>query len=152
MNFEAGCALIETALTGTVRRDIVADAAMSKDFGQALLRLRESMRANVWSAGSQRINLERIVNAFDDRTRQDGFHVLHDWDGKADKVNEDIIPVDVLTYLMRLRGAEAPDERTLAILVDYYFFHILALFSLRIWDEGDADAHLDRLNHLIREL
>jgi hypothetical protein len=37
-------------------------------------------------------------------------------------------------------------------LVDYYFFHILALFSLRIWDEGDADANLDRLHQLLRAL
>ena len=152
MNFDAGCAQVEAALTGTIRREIAAEAAASKDFGQALLRLRDSMRANVWSAGAQRINLERIVNAFDRRTRQDGFHVLHDWDGKADKVNEDIIPVDVLTYVMHLRGVKAPDERALAILIDYYFFHILAVFSLRIWDEGDADANLDRLDHLIREL
>jgi hypothetical protein len=152
MNFDAGCALIEAALTGTARRDIAADAAASKNFGQALLRLRDSMRANVWSGGSQRINLERIVNAFDIRTRHDGFHVLHDWDGKADKVNEDTIPVDVLTYLTHRRGEEPPDRRALAILVDYYFFHVLALFSLRIWDEGDADANLDRLGHLLRAL
>jgi hypothetical protein len=152
MNFDAGCALIETALTGASRRDIAADAATSKDFGQALVRLRDSMRANAWSAGPQRINLERIVNTFDVRTRHDGFHVLHDWDGKADKVNEDIIPVDVLNYLVHRRGGEAPDQRALAILVDYYFFHVLALFSLRIWDEGDADANLDRLSHLLRVL
>jgi hypothetical protein len=152
MNFDAGCALIETALTGPARREIAADAATSKDFGQALLRLRDSMRANAWSAGSQRINLERIVNAFDIRTRHDGFHVLHDWDGKADKVNDDIIPVDVLDYLMHRRGAEPLDQRALAILVDYYFFHVLALFSLRIWDEGDADANLDRLSRLLRAL
>ena len=152
MNFDAGCALIETALTGSARRDIAADAATSKDFGQALLRLRDSMRANAWSAGSQRINLERIVNAFDIRTRHDGFHVLHDWDGKADKVNDDIIPVDVLNYLVHRRGGEPPDQRALAILVDYYFFHVLALFSLRIWDEGDADANLDRLSRLLRTL
>jgi hypothetical protein len=152
MNFDAGCALIETALTGPARRDIAADAATSKDFGQALLRLRDSMRANAWSAGSQRINLERIVNAFDIRTRHDGFHVLHDWDGKADKVNDDIIPVDVLDYLVHRRGGEPPDQRALAILVDYYFFHVLALFSLRIWDEGDADANLDRLSRLLRAL
>jgi hypothetical protein len=152
MNFDAGCALIETALTGASRRDIAADAATSKDFGQALVRLRDSMRANAWSAGPQRINLERIVNTFDVRTRHDGFHVLHDWDGKADKVNEDIIPIDVLNYLVDRRGGEAPDQRALAILVDYYFFHVLALFSLRIWDEGDADANLDRLSHLLRVL
>jgi hypothetical protein len=152
MNFDAGCALIEAALIGTARSDMAADAASSKDFGRALMRLRDSMRANVWSAGSQRINLARIVNGFDLRARHDGFHVLHDWDGKADKVNEDIIPVDVLTYLMHLRGEQPPDQRALAILVDYYFFHILALFSLRIWDEGNADANLDRLGRLLRAL
>jgi hypothetical protein len=152
MNFAAGCAQIEAALTGTTRGEVVADAAAASDFGRALLRLRESMRANVWSAGAQRLNLERIVNAFDVRTRHDGFHVLHDWDGKADRVNEDIIPVDVLNYLVHRRGGEPPDARALAILVDYYFFHLLALFSLRIWDEGDADANLDRLHGLLLAL
>ena len=36
---------------------------------------------------------------------QCGFHLLHDWDGKADRVNEDIIPVDVLHFLGVKRGA-----------------------------------------------
>jgi len=111
MNFDAGCALIETALAGATRRDIAAEAATAKDFGQALLLLRDHMRANVWPAGRQRVNLERIVNAFDTRTRHDGFHVLHDWDGKADRVNDDIIPVDVLVYLMHLRRADASGTR-----------------------------------------
>jgi hypothetical protein len=110
------------------------------------------MRANAWPVAAQRIDLERIVTAFDRSTRQDGFHVLHDWDGKADRVNEDTIPVDVLTYLIERRGGQAPDRRALAILVDYHFFHILALFSLRIWDEGDADANLDRVSRLLAAL
>jgi hypothetical protein len=152
VNFDAGCALIESALTGPARREIVAEAAAAKDFGRALVRLRDHMRANVWPAAAQRIDLERIVNAFDRTTRQDGFHVLHDWDGKADRVNEDTIPVDVLTYLIEWRGGQAPDGRALAILVDYHFFHILALFSLRIWDEGDADANLDRVSRLLTAL
>src|SRR5262249_36810177 len=88
----------------------------------------------------------------DRSTRQDGFHVLHDWDGKADRVNEDTIPVDVLHYLIDRRGAQAPDARALAILADYYFFHVLTLFSLRLWDEGDADANLDRVSQLLTAL
>ena len=152
MTFDDGCALIESALTGPARREIVAEAAAAKDFGRALVRLRDHMRANVWPAAAQPINLERIVNSFDRATRQDGFHVLHDWDGKADRVNDDTIPVDVLTYLIERRGGQAPDERGLAILVDYHFFHILALFSLRIWDEGDADANLDRVSRLLTAL
>jgi len=152
VTFDAGCALVESALTGPARREIVAEASVAKDFGRALVRLRDHMRANVWPAASQRIDIERIVNAFDRTTRQDGFHVLHDWDGKADRVNEDTIPVDVLTYLIERRGGQAPDPRALAILVDYHFFHILALFSLRIWDEGDADANLDRVGRLLTAL
>src|SRR3954469_16395735 len=104
MTFNDGCLLIEAALAADTRRAIAAEAAASKDFGQALLRLRDSMRANVWPAGSPRINLERVVNSFDLRTQREGFHVLHDWDGKADKVNEDTIPVDVLNYVMHRRG------------------------------------------------
>ena len=75
--------------------------------------------------------------------------MLHDWDGKADHVNDDIIPVDVLDYLTTQRGGEPPDAAALAILLDYYFFHLLALLSLRIWDDGDADANLDRLDALL---
>ena len=152
MTFDDGCALVESALTGPARREIVADAAAAKDFGRALVRLRDHMRANVWPAAAQQINLERIVNSFDRTTRQDGFHVLHDWDGKADRVNEDTIPVDVLSYLIGRRGGQSPDARGLAILVDYHFFHILALFSLRIWDEGDADVNLDRVSRLLTAL
>jgi hypothetical protein len=40
----------------------------------------------------------RFVKEFDATTRSEGFHVLNDWDGKADRVNEDTIPVDVLNY------------------------------------------------------
>ena len=111
----------------------------------ALLRLRDSMRSHAWKAGGRQLNFGRIVKTFDRRTRDDGFHVLNDWDGKADTVNEDIIPVDVLHYLIDTRGGDPVDRLALAILLDYYFFHLLALLSLRIWDDGDADANLDRL-------
>ena len=47
------------------------------------------------------------------------------------------------------RGADPLDAAALAILLDYYFVHLLALFALRIWDEGDPDANLDRLNALL---
>ena len=84
MNFDAGCALVESALTGPARREIVAEAAAAKDFGRALVRLRDHMRANIWPAAAQRIDLERIVNTFDRTTRQDGFHegVAHQGDAR----------------------------------------------------------------------
>ena len=152
VSFDGACALIETALKGATRREILAGVSDAKDFTQALRRLRGGMRANAWKADGQKIDLDEAVKKYDRKTRQDGFHVLHDWDGRADHVNDDIIPVDVLDYLIVQRGAEPPDATALAILLDYYFLNLLALFSLRIWDEGDPDANLDRLNDLLAEL
>src|SRR5262249_25206568 len=150
--FDDACAALQTAPTGPFRRTIVSEIADSKDFRSALLRMRDGMRSHSWQIGSQHLSLGRAVKSFDQRTREDGFHVLHDWDGKADTVNEDIIPVDVLHYVAGRRGDEPPDSRALAILLDYYFVHLLALLSVRIWDDGDGDANLDRLDRLLREL
>jgi len=35
------------------------------------------------------------------------------------------------------------------VLIDYYFMHVLSLLSLRIWDEGDADANLATVDRLL---
>jgi hypothetical protein len=156
--FDLGCTLIERALQG--RRDILDDVSAARDFGKALVRLRDSMRGDVWSvpghgsgpAAGADVRLNRYVARWDSRTRQDGFHVLHDWDGKAEKVNPDTIAVDVLNYLAQRRGAGPIDRVALAVLLDYYFVNLLALVSLRVWDEGDADANIDRLADLLRAL
>jgi hypothetical protein len=150
--FDRACALVETALGGRTRQDIVIDLSESTSLRGALLRLRDAMRANAWRSGRHRINLDSIIKKFDRATRRDGFHVLHDWDGQADRVSESTIPIDVLDYLIVERGAGPPDRRVLAILLDYYFLHVLALLSLRIWDEGHADDNLDRVNQLLRDL
>jgi len=152
VSFDDACALLETALAGAIRREIVAGLVEAKDFAHALRRLRGAMRAHAWKSGAVRVDLDEVVAKYDRRTRQEGFHVLHDWDGKADHVNPDIIPVDVLDYVAAQRGAQPPDAAALAILLDYYFLHLLALFSLRIWDEGDPDANLDRLDVLLGQL
>jgi len=151
-SFEEACALVEIVLTGSVRQEMVTEVSHATDLRAALLRLRDSMRSHAWKAGAQTIALGQSVKAFDARTRDEGFHVLHDWDGKADTVNEDIIPVDVLHYLIDNRGAEPADRTAIAILVDYYFFHLLTLLSLRIWDDGMADDNLDRLDGLLHLL
>ncbi len=153
VSFDAACALIEPALGGGARREILAGLSGGvRAFEEALWRLRGAMRTHTWKVGGRRLELDEVVAKYDRRTRQDGFHVLHDWDGKADHVNDDIIPVDVLDFLIARRGSDAPDAVSLSILLDYYFLHLLSLFALRIWDEGDPDANLDRLNVLLEAL
>jgi hypothetical protein len=150
--FQAVCSLIEELLGGEARRALVAELAAAGDCRAALLRLRDSMQSHAWKIGPRRIALGRFVKALDALTRVEGFHVLNDWDGKADRVSENTIPVDVLDYLMAQRGSDAPNAASLAILLDYYLANVLALCALRIWDDGDADANLDRVNGLLRQL
>lgn len=151
MSFDQACGLVENALRGGVRKEIVAGLS-AKTLGASLLQLRDAMRANRFRAAGQQIFLERAVTAFDGRTRAEGFHILHDWDGVAQQTNPDIIPVDVLHFLADQRGAEASSEIELAILLDYYFMHVLALLTMRVWDDGDPNENYDRLNAMVAEL
>ena len=144
--------MLEEVLSGATRPSIVADAGREATLGSALLKLREGMRTNVWSLGDHPFDLARVIQKYDRKTRRNGFHVLNDWDGIADKVNDDIIPVDVLHYVIDRRGDEPVTPSTLAVLLDYYFMHLLALMTLRVWDEGDADANLDRVDALLAQL
>jgi hypothetical protein len=152
ITFDHACTLVGSALTGTARHDIVAELTKAKDLGTGLLKLRDAMRANTFKAGPHQIFLDRMIRAFDGRTRAEGFHILHDWDGASQQVNPDIIPVDVLHFLVNQRGTDDAGTIEAAILLDYYFMHVLALLSMRVWDEGDPDANLDRLSGLLAEL
>ena len=150
--FESTCALLDQALAGPLRRQVVADVSGARNLGAALLQLRDSMRAHVWKSGATRVDLNKPIHAYDVLTREEGFHALNDWDGIADHVNEDNIPVDVLHYLAEKQGDEPVNETSLLILIDYYFMHLLSLLALRVWDEGDADENLGRLDALLEAL
>ena len=143
VDFTTACSLVHAALDGDARARLVADLARSKPFGRALGRLREHLRSNTFDA---------FIPPFDHRTRQEGFHALHDWDGRAEQVVGEMIPVDMLDYVERNRGEWQTDARGLAILLDYYYFHVLSLLALRIWDEGSADENLDRVGELLAML
>ena len=151
ITFDQAAGLVEAALQGNTRREIVAGFS-AKTLGASLAGLRDAMRAHRFRAGGRQIFLERAVTSFDGRTRADGFHILHDWDGVAQRTNPDIIPIDVLHFLAAQRGADPSSDVELAILLDYYFMHVLALLTLRIWDDGDPDENLARLNAMVREL
>lgn len=150
--FDEACALVEGVLRGPMRQTIVAEASTAKSAAQAMARLRDSMRADVWGSGRSRVDLAGAIAAFDQRVRADGFHAIHDWDGKAERVNQDTIAIEVLGYALAHRGEGPPDRRVLAMIVDYYFLYVLALLSLNVWEEGDADARLDRLDRLLVDL
>lgn len=132
-SFDQACAIVEAALGPGARAELAR---------RPLTELRAAMRAHAWAP---------FAPDFDAQGRREGFHALHDWDGRADAVTPEIIPVDVLDWLARVSPA-ARTERSSRLLLDYYFLHILSLLSLRIWDSGDADANLEGLDALVRAL
>ncbi len=145
------CHLVDQVID--VRPDILAFAGDARTLEQALLRLREGMRTHAWHVGARPLDLGPAIADYDGRTRRDdGLHALNDWDGVADRVNDDTIAVDVLGYVVRVRGQERPHPATLAILLDYYLMYLLALLTLRAWDEGRADEQLDLVDALLTKL
>jgi len=141
---------LEALLAGAMRREYADElASSSPTMGDALGHLRLAMRTHTWGHLGQRASMVRAVSTCDRRTRAEGFHALHDWDGVADHVNPEIIPVDVLDFVRRVRGQGPPDSTTLSILADYYFFHVLSLLALRVWDTDDPDGALGRVGALL---
>jgi hypothetical protein len=150
--FDEVCDTLADALSSALRTDVVTQLSTSADMATALRRLRDPLRSDVWRFGDATLTLAVAVREYDRKTRDEGFHALHDWDGVAVHVNAETIPVDVLDYIATQRAEDPFDPVAPAILIDYYFLHILSLLSLRIWDEGDADANLVRLDELLRLL
>jgi hypothetical protein len=152
--FHEACAVLRDVLNGEARNAIVAEVSRAKSFDRAVRRLRDGMRAHRFDAHEDSIPSLRFVKAFDQRTRQDGFHVLHDWDGKQDRFNADIIPVEVATIVERLARPTGETERRIAlrVLLDYYFLYLVALVAMRAWDEGDPNTNLEAAGELLGAL
>lgn len=150
-SFGEACLALEDALAGDLRRDLLAEVSKAKTFDRSARYLRDGMRAHRFEAPGRTGFHGSWVRAFDRLTREDGFHALNDWDGKADRFNDDIIPVEVANFAERILQPADPlaRERALAILLDYYFLHLLALAALRAWDEGDPNANLDVIGRLL---
>jgi hypothetical protein len=150
--FEQTCAILDSALQGSARQEMVDEFAAAKSLGAGLALLGQAMRANQFRVRGHQIFLDRAITSYDGRTRAEGFHILHDWDGVAQRTNPDIIPIDVLHFLAEQRGTEPAGRVELAILLDYYFMHVLALLTMRIWDAGDPDENLARIDALLAAL
>lgn len=152
MAFSDLCNLIAPVLSGPARHDIIDAAARAPKLSDALTALGASMSADTFQSKNGPIKLARLLKHFDALTCAEGFNALHDWDGVAARISETTIPMDVLRFVAALRQNDATDRRVLAIVLDYYFLHLLSLMSLRIWDSGDANANLDRLGELVAHL
>ena len=145
---------LDEVLDGPDRGRILDEVCKARTFDRAVRHLRDGMRAHRFESGGAPVFSGRWVKALDQATRRDGFHALNDWDGKADRFNDDIIPVEVANFAERMiRPADHGKARAaLAILLDYYFLHLLGLLSLRAFDDGDPNLNLDAATRLLGHL
>ena len=153
VTFDTAAGQLEELLRGSARGEIL-DALLNAGGSEtALARLRHAMRTHTFPAAAEKksINLRKIVDSLDARTRREGLHVLQGWDYVAHRFPDDIAPVLLLDYCARA-GAANDTRKSLAILLDQYFLALLSLLAVRSWDEGDANANLDRVTGLLREL
>jgi len=140
--------LIEHALG---RRREIVDALVSAK-GGPLQALRAAMRRNAFDAAGERVDLQSVVARLDARSRQEGLHLVQAWDFGRHVFTDDSVPVLLLDYCTRLPARKADDRAAVALLLDQYFITVLSLLAVRAWDEGDANANLDRVTALIGAL
>lgn len=110
------------------------------------------MRAHVFRGRFSPLVLDGFVRDFDVRTREDGFHVLHSWNHLEHHFTRENTPVLMLDRFAKEWSAARATPRVQALLLDHYFFHVLALMVMRAWDEGDPNRNLDRVTGLLRHL
>jgi len=119
---------------------------------RALAYLTERMRAHAWRAGEIDVAIGDVIDALDRATRLEGFHVLHDWNGKADAVTANTIAIDAVEFASDLVGDRPVSRDAIALALDYYFLYLLALVAMRSWDAGEPGANLDRVTRLLQHL
>jgi hypothetical protein len=150
--FDRACVALAAALDSPLRGALVDAAARQPTMARALAYLVERMRAHAWRAGVIDVALGDVVHDLDRATRLEGFHVLHDWNGKADAVTANTIAIDAVEFASGLIGDRPVNRDALALAHDYYFLYLLALVAMRSWDDGEPGSNLDRVTRLLGHL
>jgi hypothetical protein len=110
------------------------------------------MRTHTFPVSTAALSLRPLVDTLDARTKKEGLHVLQGWDFVAHRFPDDIAPVLLMDFCARSGVAALAARPALAILLDQYFLALLSLVAVRAWDDGDANANLDRVSALLSEL
>lgn len=140
---------LEGLLTGPARAEIRSSLGAG-DLPTRLKRLRRAMNEHTLEGTPP--GMAKVVRRLDVRTRKDGFHCLNSWDHQTHRFTEDITPVLLLDFFVRTKVQDPDADFTVALLVDYYFLHLLALAAMRVWDSDDPGAAMGRVTRLLEKL
>ena len=152
ITYADACDALDAALTSGARDEMLDALESAGDFVSACAVLRSAMRAHAFSTAAGGVELQRIVQTFDNRARRSGLHVLQSWDYRAHEFSDEILPVLMLDRCAVLRVPSENRRAALSVLLDHYFTSLLGLMATSAWDEGDANENLDRVDQLLRTL
>ncbi|MEM7416262.1 MAG: hypothetical protein AAF389_12235 [Gemmatimonadota bacterium] len=138
---------VETLLADGGRARVLDEVTERGSFEDHLRRLRTRMGEHGF--GSDAKALSKCVRRLDNRTRQDGFRVLHAWDHQEHAFSRDVVPALLLDFFVRSEVDSKEPRTVLGILLDYYFLHLLALAAMRAWDTDDPDSTMGRVHDLL---
>src|SRR3954465_2689916 len=137
------CEIIAETLAPGVRQDILESLHATNGQEESLQRLRRAMRSHAFPSDGVTRSLARVVQALDQRTKAEGFHVLESWDYAAHRFADQIVPVLMLDRCAATDGGTERDDATLSILFDQYFISVLGLLVARAWDDENPDGIFD---------
>jgi len=149
-DLDALCDPLADLLDAGARQRIVERVTRGGRMHDALRRLKTSMAKHGFEGLPS--DLGRTVHRLDQRTRQDGFRVLHSWNHETHQFTDDIVPVLMTDYFERASSGEGDPRVVVSILLDYYLLHLLALAAMRAWDTDDPGATLARVTRLLGQL
>lgn len=144
--------LIASVLAPDVRQQILDSLRSTEGPENSFPRLRRAMRSHAFPGTAGKHSLARVVQALDQRTKAEGFHVLESWDYVAHKFADDITPVLMLDRCVSTGNACANEDAALSVLIDQYFISVLGLLVARAWDEPDPNVVFDDVTRLLMAL
>jgi hypothetical protein len=143
------CEIIAETLAPGVRQEILESLHATDGQEESLPRLRRAMRSHAFPSDGVTRSLARVVQALDQRTKAEGFHVLESWDYAAHRFADQIVPVLMLDRCAATDGGTERDDATLSILFDQYFISVLGLLVARAWDDENPDGIFDETTRLL---
>ena len=137
--------ILESLLSGPFRKQFIDELMGTEKFSKATKILRTSLSSHTFKTSGSIFSLGNVVKILDDRTKADGFEVFHSWDHSDHTFSSDNTPVLMVDHFTGT-GLKSQDERScLSLLLDIYFFHVLALCSVRVWDDDRPQDNFDKL-------
>jgi len=144
------CVAFEDIFAPEVRRQIVASLQSPNGVEESVARLRRGMRAHAFAANGTTHSLARVVQALDQRTKAEGFHVLESWDYVGHRFADQIVPVLMLDRCSATSSDASSEDTVLSILLDQYLLSVLGLIVARAWDDPEPDAVFDHVTRILR--